>query len=610
MAHMHRKTIHSQKKCPLEWRRISAAAMASCLLLVSGCTTVDPIFVSKKLIITDYANSAHKEDATQYYGKLPKVIDDVNRYRYDMLTAVRTETAAKNLIGLTVVALSALTSYKLLTSNGAINEKWLAATGLGGAAAYFYGTNYISKPRALVYIAGADALNCMVLTSSAFLVTKEQFTGENGNGGLKGDISKLDAEIVKAHEVIQTSLRNIKTLGKEGVAKAKELARPPTSKKVCELPSVDLGSIGTLRTDLSRPQSKCRTITTKTGEDQSSVIFDVVQQQTKAITEYERLISSAKAVHADGQQLLASIDNAAEQLLSKAAKVVSKVNLEVLNVQPNLDAILQETGGLRSVGFQISGWSKLQPPAPQPVIQSDFDVTRARVTPELQEIISKIKKEGSDARKAIGDLAEALMPVRQQLLRTQTALAHTGKLAQCKLPTPANELSLEPDDASIVVAGPGKLAFRVKGGNGAPRVDPVGNAADKVTNWTATPSGSAYLVSVDLRAAPSGVDSLDLIFTDGDGNSPRKVTLVGISQAEGNSATSGTSIADTETSIALTRETAAKMCSKLGLDTGCYKSPESPPLAACRAALRQRGPLNEKDALSIIDTSRAECKPK
>ena len=57
------------------------------------------------------------------------------RFRVRREWNCRFDPAAKNLIGLTVVALSALTSYKLLTSNGAINEKWLAATGLGGAAA-------------------------------------------------------------------------------------------------------------------------------------------------------------------------------------------------------------------------------------------------------------------------------------------------------------------------------------------------------------------------------------------------------------------------------------------------------------------------------------------
>lgn len=608
MAHKRTRTALAPNKRPSYRRRSGAAAMASCWLLVSGCTTVDPVFVSEQLVVTDYANAAGKADAQQYYGELPIVMDAVNRMRYDMLTAVRAETAAKNLIGLTVVVLSALASYKLLTSNGAINEKWLAAVGLGGAAAYFYGTNYITKPRALVYIAGADALNCTVLASSALLLTKEEVSGYDGKGGLKADIANLDTKTREVRAVVQRSLSAVKDLGETGTKKA----TPQPPKTVCESPAPDLGSIGTRNTTFARPQPKCRTVNTETAADLSTVIFDLVQRQTKALNEYELQISAAETVHADGQRLLASIAQAAHQLRSKAEDIRNRVNVEVLNTQPNLDAILQTAGSLRNIGFQMSGWSKFQPSAPQPVAQSDFDAARAKVKTDLQKIIDKIEQEGDKARRAIEALPQAVTPVRQQLLRAQAASEQTGKLAQCKFTAPANQLSLEPDEESIVVAGASSLVFRVKGGTGSPVATLLGNATGKAKT-TVVAAGPAHLVTVDLSAAPSRADRLILHVADGSGTLERTVSIVGAGQGESGGPTlaaDGTPPADTSEKTALDSKTAAKMCSKLGLEANCFNQfPEPPRLADCREALGQQGPLKEQDAQAIIDTPRTECKP-
>lgn len=204
-----------------------------------------------------------------------------------------------------------------------------------------------------------------------------------------------------------------------------------------------------------------------------------------------------------------------------------------------------------------------------------------------------------------------MTPVRQQLLRAQAASEQTGKLTQCKFTAPANQLSLVPDEESVVVAGAGTLVFRVKGGTGEPRATLLGTPGK--AKATVTSAGPAYLVTVDLSAAPSGAEQIILHITDGRGELERTVNIVGPSQIEDGSptpVTNGMPPTENDSSMALTSNTAAKMCSKLGLETGCYKPPEPPPLTACRTALGQRGPLKEQDALSIIDTSRAECKPK
>lgn len=154
----------------------SRLLMATALLVLSACTTISPVIISQELVLeqTDLSHTPGGQADEEFYGELPAVIARVNRLRMRYLDAVSSETTLSNLISAALIPLSAVAMYRGITSSSDSTQNWLAAAGLTGAAAYAYGSTFTSKPRQLIYVAGADALGCASLAARPYLYRRDE----------------------------------------------------------------------------------------------------------------------------------------------------------------------------------------------------------------------------------------------------------------------------------------------------------------------------------------------------------------------------------------------------------------------------------------------------
>src|SRR5688572_9267375 len=154
---------------------VSRLVLLLCAVSLSGCVMVSPHIKSDRLM------TLPEGDATRFYGDLPESIAAVNDLRRRYVDAVGEMSTIQNSIGAGLIPLSALALYKGITSSSDSTQRWLAAAGIGGAAAYAFSTAYSSRPRQTVYLAGADALGCLVTSTRPYLYEKSEFGTDKGS---------------------------------------------------------------------------------------------------------------------------------------------------------------------------------------------------------------------------------------------------------------------------------------------------------------------------------------------------------------------------------------------------------------------------------------------
>lgn len=614
---------------PNSWRRTVGRGepylLGLCLFVVTSCTTLDPVFVSSSLMLTNYGDRevtptqsrpdpgdwsasqptppTPKRCTSDYYGDLPCAIDAVSKFQYDLVSAVRQEVMLNNTIGASLITLSAVAAYKGMTSSGEFTEKWLTAAGLAGAGTYAFGANYISKPRSRVYMAAADALSCVGLASSAFLYRKAD-VGEAGSAsGLRGELTALAKSLDEAKRRLEDSERILRSATEsQSIAPSKKAANKP-GQKVCKgSPEANLASVGALEVPPRKP-SECKASEPQPSSSNNPSVVSELQRWNEAIKPFRSEISSAESIERDGLRLLGQIESAGRVLRSKAVAIQNQLTIELLKTEPDLGAIVQAAGGVRSMGFQLTGSSRLKPA--DPAAKAEAAYGGASVPKALSDKREEFFRALERLAVAIGDVRNTQQPVRRRLLEAASVSEQTGKLSRCKFVPPANQLDVVPDDDEIALSGSGPVVFTVSGGTGVPSAVLAGGSTAKADPPVVAIAGSTHSITVNVKTPLTSGESISVRMADGSGSLKRVVKIVP-------AATDGDDATPTQerpgAGAAVTRETLKQVCGQLGLSVPDCSADGK--LLSCRKAIGQRsGGLTESEAQEILkSSSKAECR--
>lgn len=495
--------------------------VSSALVVLGACTTIDPVFVSEPLMISNYAKHEkdEKDKAGVYYGDLPAVIDEVNRLRFDLMSAVRKEVALPNGIGAALIPLSAVAMYRGLTANGGFDEKWLAAAGLIGASAYAYGATLVSKPRTRIYLAGVDALSCTLLAFTPFLYRSEDV--DSDPRGLRPALRTLGERMAAAQVALDQSLEHL-------TSRQAELANAAIApaKTVCSDVTPSISHIGTGQDPQPPGRSVCRQIPAK-DKIAAAPYLAAVQQVRQTLRGFEKEVAKAAVVHEDGTRLLRRIEGAGQELREKAIGIQTKMAIEIHKTEPDLGAILMSLGSLRGIGYQISGAQGL---AQQPRRRDDAVKAESLETKPSTEVVDAEMTQAnvSAAAQAIDALRGAVGPVREHVQLAAASSEQTAKIAHCRIVLPTNQLAIVPDVEEVVLAAGGSQAFIVSGGTGAPLAELAGAGTDRIDKRIDI-VGSVHKVTVALKgdASIAASDKVYLHLADSNGNAKRVIRIIG-----------------------------------------------------------------------------------
>lgn len=597
--------------------------------LLSACTVLDPQFVSKPLMTSRYevkpcAPSPSGGEATAestsstcpplvgdtaYYGELPRAIDQVNQLRYDYMSAVRAETAWPNVIGAAMLPLTAMTIYKGVTSSGESTQRWLTKAGLLAGSGYIFGTTFVSKPRARIYLAGADALGCAVLSSRPMLYPKDHAQAlRAGIAQLESDIAQIDIAMSKAQgaldEMKADSARSLEVCNQPGPAAVPPLADPADRER---LKSRSPAWAQYQACQLRRGAQVSAATTVK------AIWLKLSSRQKALLKRRNNLVTLAT----DGHALLGRLDMAGTVLREKAISIQNQVAAEVLKTEPDLGAIMQSVGGLKSFAYSFSGAAPLAPPAPaSAAAAASAPAAEARDAASAKMVEEQRKATGLDDVEQAITKGEADAAVVYRYLQEASAVSRSvADLSACKFTAPGNQLAVQPDVEEVMVRAGGKAAFVVSGGVGTPQAHLVGVGTDKAKLEPIVVSGAAHVVTVSVTNAIDSGEVLKLLLTDSSGQAPRVVQIRSpapavVDTAAEEGASPAPALPAKPAGAQAVSAAQAAVCKKLGQTSPCA---DKEPVKRCMKAVDSKAKdLSDELANKMsqaVDNGEPDCQP-
>lgn len=180
-------------------RKFHLVKAISIIVCLESCTSlVNPYISPSNQVTNSYNDTPSLENAINYSNNL----------RAEYLGALSDQAYLNAGVGLTLIGVSAA-AFALGATGGATNA--IIGLGIGGTAAYLANTFLYSKPRQLIYAAGAGAISCSVsatepLRVASRLINKKQIDSNNQElnsftqnlANLNLNLNKLKA-LIKKH---------------------------------------------------------------------------------------------------------------------------------------------------------------------------------------------------------------------------------------------------------------------------------------------------------------------------------------------------------------------------------------------------------------------------
>lgn len=447
-----------------------------------------------------------------------------------------------------LIALSALGLYKGVTDPAASN---LAAIGIAGGATYAYATTMTSRPRQLLFLGGADALNCAAAATRPYVLPKGWLRGDDPPHPAADTIEDL-ADLAEA-QTIDLGLKRLELAPHERIATTIETTGAQAPKGCPALvprqcPDPPPGDADRRRLHAiclaQRSQADTRCAGPSTREVRILPHPDVavaVQRMARA----RRLLD---ALAKTGRQQAAVFGAAGDALHARTVAVQIAVAREVLKTEPDATAAMSAVAGLRGTAFSVTGGAavfKPAEPASAPadgtkVAKAQSDL-KAKGTPPMQERIAERLADGSlDRALVAADRASAT--AEQLALRLQSRLeamkarvrASQQQLDRCSAGPPGARLVVVPDGDELTVAPGTSKTFVVSGGSGTPTGRVAGDLDPKVGELTRRLDGTFEFKAA--AGAPEG-SAVALHFSDGAGALTHDVKLT-ITTGDANSGSS------------------------------------------------------------------------
>ena len=533
----------------------STLPMLTAALTLSACSTLEPqIFHAEMLTEKGQATGAiwRKPDGKRV--SLQDAMQRADMLQRQYVTAVKQLSEMGTGSSAALIGLSALGLLKSLTHP---NGSDLAGLGIAGSATYGYSVSMVSKPRQLLYLAGAESLSCAMTASDPFDVEPSSLRepdptppkGEADVGkqmslqalatAAKNQLLLLDQHIDKLRSLNKTIVQNVPE-GKPAPPYCSRMSAPQ-----CETPTA------TTTPDRQMIIDVCKATKERYSSDcagQHEVQRDELPHASVGETlaylqKLHRYIASKVGAV---PRTIVQFENAGPALWDRTKAIQFKVAAEVLRTEPDVSGVLALTKGIKDNAFALSG-SQLLAPAPPasaasspaakaPVPDAKTGIAQASGGPikrNASKQVLPVYRDAPDAeldaahqvalkaQAAVRPLADRLDDLNQRVRQARAALD------RCSVTVPGNTLTVIPDQPEVTVVGGAKLDFIVSGGSGLPRASVVVKAgaanAGKV-ELTLDPQGHfkfTYTAPAEVVEATGAV----LHFTDGAGAISRSVDI-------------------------------------------------------------------------------------
>lgn len=542
-------------------RRSLLALLGSAAL--AGCSALTPQLFSDRLIISDTAESRLTSSTTRGANPdrpsfrdqdipLPVAIGEAEALQLKYIKAVKDMSEEGANSNAAMIGLAALGVFKGVTHPSGHD---LIGLGVLGSANYAYASTMLSRPRQTLYLAGAQALACVINASRPYNLPQGWLRPPAGAGYTGPNLEGLLAKLEDSQQALAATAETLKDLNRtvrrdEWVGKAAAPHCGQVSAAAC--PSAG----DSTSADSLRRKALCKSI-------EAAQQRDCAGPQRRTVTvlphpDVEHLLRQVRALqrHVGGQisqarRQVALLDSAGNALWDRTVAIQLNLGLEVLKTEPSAANVLAAAQTLRPAAFSLGGAPGLQnpPKAPAPASTAASgaasagapNISTAQSNPADRRGLSTtpVKPAETTATRPEAELQAgekiyleaqaAANALRNHMAELDQRLrAASGRLDQCSSQiAPARGLVVLPADEALEVDADKSLTFIVSGGSGVARgsVSPVGTAAaGKVAAPTLDAHGQVQLVYTPDAKAKDG-DHVVLLFTDGAGSLSHRVTV-------------------------------------------------------------------------------------
>lgn len=419
-------------------RRQFICVSSSLVFLISGCSLINP-HVTPEMDRPTFsaqpsktAGKAPELPPIEFAGGVGTAIDYANSWRQAYYDAVGDQSKLKNGIALVAVPAAATALYFGISGDAGRDVITGLATGVAGMLGL--GSFLESSDRQKVYLAGSQALGCVILASAPLLVPKDQF--EQFREDVDGTLPGSELAALKGNQA--------------GLAAAEKIAQDNSLTGKLADTQVKLADVVAAVAALRKVKSD------------HPALQDAETQMTAA----RQLIADSSGTVGVAAAYIARILGAEPEIIARVDDVVAKVSVEIVKTEPNIAAITQITGGLSNAAGRI-----VNIPAPKAVGASATppvsNKSQSAGNPTLEELLDQLTGNLSAALDRLRISSAALVAstarVRGFLTAQDERARVVGKIEACGLDNLAigvtinpavTEVTLKPgQDYNVIISG-------------------------------------------------------------------------------------------------------------------------------------------------------------
>lgn len=119
--------------------------------------------------------SQSSEDRFPFAGDIAAALDAANGQRLLYFAAVRGNARDRNIVGASLITLSAWSVYKGITSDSTSTKRLLALAGATGAGIYGLGAYLTNREAEQAFLAGYRGITCLIIRSRPLLIRDSEF---------------------------------------------------------------------------------------------------------------------------------------------------------------------------------------------------------------------------------------------------------------------------------------------------------------------------------------------------------------------------------------------------------------------------------------------------
>lgn len=392
----------------------SAAAAGMAVLMLSSCASWTPPVFSPSLssdercaVFIGGATPAASA-ASAASDPLEGAVDDIKTTRKRYIHAARCLTQDTSLGGAALIGLSSLALFKAVTKP---HPKDMAGLGILGGATYLYaGGDSAIGQRRLVYYAGADALSCTLQAAEPYRTPK----------ATKGSLTlpELVDKALTARDALLAPERDLMIEAKAPAevqkvpGRAAAAACDQVGRQVCPEPGpgASAAEVASARACKKQNELCVRGADTERTKTVHPAVRLMLADIAKVRNDIDKLVVDSTALESVIGLMTVRIEK-------HAALIQTQVAREADKTFPDLNAVLNSAGKLRTVAFNVSKASVFGDPpaaeAPAGKTESTGTSSQFKAPPETK--LSEARQKLGEAIRAASDLRRTMMLSKQRI---------------------------------------------------------------------------------------------------------------------------------------------------------------------------------------------------